>query len=51
MVSDPYSPEPPFEYECIECEAHFEGDASEDDLGRCPECGGSLWNLSIPSHE
>ena len=56
MVEDPYHPEPPFEYECTECESRFESaDISthepEDELVSCPECGGTLWNLTTPSRE
>lgn len=56
MTDDPYHPEPPFHYECIECEKRFTpenlSDLDEDDeLIECPECGGDLWNLTTPSRE
>jgi putative FmdB family regulatory protein len=56
MVNDPYHPEPPFKYECPECEQRFEpaemsNHDSDDELVECPECGGTLWNLTTPSHE
>lgn len=56
MTEDPYHSEPPFEYECFECQSRFEaadiaGFDAEDELVACPECGGELWNLTTPSHE
>ena len=56
MVNDPYDPEPPFEYECVECEnryvaADLPGHSPEGELVECPDCGGTLWNLTTPDHE
>jgi DNA-directed RNA polymerase subunit RPC12/RpoP len=56
MVNDPYDPEPPFEYECVDCSQRFGPDdldrlAAGDELIACPECGGDVWNLTTPSHE
>lgn len=56
MTEDPYHPEPPFEYECIECGSRFEADdvaefEPDDELIACPECDGDLRNVTIPSRE
>jgi len=56
MVDDPYHPEPPFTYECTSCENRFESAdiSTHDDEGElvaCPDCGGTLWNITMPSGE
>lgn len=56
MTQDPYHPEPPFEYECVDCSQRFGPDdldhlAADDELIACPECGGDIWNLTTPSRE
>ncbi|MGQ3330368.1 MULTISPECIES: DUF7129 domain-containing putative zinc-binding protein [Halorubrum] len=56
MTDDPYHPEPPFVYECADCESRFEADdisglEPTDELVECPDCGGDLWNLTTPSRE
>lgn len=56
MTEDPYHPEPPFRYECLECEERFETEnlddfEKDDELIKCPECGGPLQNLTTPSRE
>ena len=54
MTEDSYHPEPPFRYECVECESRFETENLEDfdgELVNCPNCGGELWNLTTPSCE
>lgn len=56
MVTDHYHPEPPFNYECVDCGKRYEAaeisdHEPSDELVECPECGGSLWNLTTPSYE
>ncbi|MFB6072891.1 MAG: hypothetical protein ABEJ88_07980 [Halobacterium sp.] len=55
-MEDPYEPEPPFRYECVNCGDHFDAESLteydvEGELVECPECGGDVWNLTTPSHE
>lgn len=41
---DPYSPEPPYTYECQECGHRLEADHQPE---ACPECGGAMQDLSV----
>lgn len=55
MTDEPYHPDCPFEYECIDCTARFEASdldtEAERDVVVCPACGGDVWNLTVPSGE
>jgi len=38
--------EPPFIYECVDCGKRLEADHQPVE---CPECGGEMRNISVPS--
>ena len=45
VYTDPYTPtEAETRYECTECLGRTTGDAP----GECPDCGGTVRNLSVP---
>jgi rubrerythrin len=41
---DPYDPEPPYTYECVECGHRVEADHRPE---TCPECGGEMRDISV----
>jgi len=45
---DPYEDEPPYTYECVDCGNRIEADSRPGD---CPECGGSMRDISKPSEK
>lgn len=45
MDEDPYDPEPPFIYECVECHGRVEAQSRPE---RCSECGGRMRDISVP---
>ncbi|MDX1746088.1 MAG: rubrerythrin-like domain-containing protein [Halobacteriales archaeon] len=42
---DPYTPEPPYEYECTGCGERV---TAESHPGVCANCGGEVQDVSIP---
>jgi rubrerythrin len=42
---DPYDPEPPYTYECLECGNRIEADSRPES---CPNCGGTMRDISVP---
>lgn len=42
---DPYDPEPPFTYECVNCGHRVKANAQPQ---RCPDCGDTMTDLSVP---
>lgn len=42
---DPYDPDPPYLYECTECEHRVEADSQPES---CPECDAAMQDLSVP---
>ncbi len=56
MTDESFHPEPPFRYECIDCQERFVPDDipdhdPTDELIVCPDCGGTLRNVSTSSRE
>lgn len=41
---DPYNPEPPYTYECMECGYRTEADHQPQE---CPRCHGAMQDLSV----
>jgi len=44
-VPDPYSPEPPYVYECAACATRLSADHHPE---FCPDCGGQMTDISVP---
>jgi rubrerythrin len=42
---DPYEPEPPFLYECLDCGTRLRDDNRPE---RCPECDGAMQDITVP---
>ncbi|WP_335999977.1 rubrerythrin-like domain-containing protein [Halorientalis halophila] len=42
---DPYSPDPPYIYECTECDHRVSADHQP---ALCPKCGARMADLSVP---
>ena len=43
--NDPFDPPEEYLYECLECGART---WTEDRIGRCGDCGGTVKNLAVP---
>jgi rubrerythrin len=41
---DPYDPEPPFVYECMDCGHRVEADHHPE---ACPKCDGEMQDISV----